>query len=73
MYTAYLLILTMFSGAGEIVDPNSHRSLASCEAELTVMREVVRREWAMHGILKMKGECRNNHGKADTTLVYNEF
>lgn len=34
MYTPYLLILTMFSGAGEIIDPQPHLSLVSREAEL---------------------------------------
>jgi len=59
MYTPYLLIMTMFSGAGEIVDPKLHNTLASCEAEIQVMKETVEREWAMHGILRMHGECRD--------------
>lgn len=58
MYTAYLLIMTMFAGAGEIVDPALHGSLDSCESELEIMKETVEREWAQHGILRMKGECR---------------
>ena len=58
MYTPYLLIMTMFSGAGEIVDPNPHASLGSCHSELEIMKEAVKREWAIHGILRMKGECR---------------
>lgn len=58
MYTPYLLILTMFSGAGEIVDPHPHASLLSCQAELETMKDAVNREWSVHGILRMKGECR---------------
>lgn len=58
MFTPYLLILTMFSGAGEIIDPNPHATLASCETELVLMQETVKREWAVHGILRMAGECR---------------
>ncbi len=58
MYTAYLLILTAFSGAGEIVDPAQHKSLDSCMNELQIMKEAVTREWSEHGILRMKGECR---------------
>jgi len=59
MYTPYLLILTMFSGAGEIVDPVPHDSLASCESELVRMRTAVETEWAAHGILRTAGECRD--------------
>jgi hypothetical protein len=59
MYTAYLLIFTAFSGAGEIIDPKPHVSLSSCEAELSVMKDVVEREWAVHGIIRMKGDCRS--------------
>lgn len=59
MHTAYLLILTMFSGVGEIIDPQPHHSLASCQSELETMKEAVNREWSVHGILRMKGECRD--------------
>ena len=58
MYTPYLLILTMFSGATEIIDPDPHASLASCESELVRMRDAVQNEWAEHGILRTAGECR---------------
>ena len=59
MFTPYLLVLTMFSGAGEFIDPDPHASLASCESELAVMTSLVEEEWAMHGILRTKGECRD--------------
>ena len=68
MYTAYLLILTAFSGAGEIVDPNPHNSLADCEKELSVMKEVVEREWAVHGIIRMKGDCRSTESLKDALV-----
>lgn len=68
MYTPYLLILTMFSGAGEIVDPVPHASLQSCRAELVRMRVAVEREWAAHGILRTRGECRD-HDPALTSLA----
>jgi hypothetical protein len=58
MYTPYLLILTMFSSAGEIIDPQPHLSLVSCEAELVKMQAAVEREWAVHGILRAQRECR---------------
>ena len=58
MYTPYLLILTMFSGAGEIADPEPHATLASCRAELVRMKALVEDEWAEHGILRTQGECR---------------
>lgn len=58
MFTPYLMILTMFSGAGEIIDPIPHASLASCKSELVRMQIAVNEEWAVHGILRMKGECR---------------
>ena len=58
MYTPYLLIMTMFSGASEIIDPEPHASLASCESELVRMRHAVENEWAEHGVLRMAGECR---------------
>ena len=58
MYTPYLLVLTMFSGAGEIVDPDPHLTLASCEAELSLMERAVETEWSVHGILRTRGECR---------------
>ena len=64
MYTPYLLILTMFSGAGEIVDPVPHATLESCEAELVRMRRAVENEWAEHGILRMAGECRDHDPSA---------
>ena len=59
VYTPYLLVLTMFSGAGEVVDPAPHASRASCEAELDAMRAAVELEWAEHGILRTRGECRD--------------
>ena len=59
MYTPYLLILTMFAGATEIIDPEPHASLASCQSELTLMKTLVEEEWAMHGILRTKSECRD--------------
>ena len=65
MYTAYLLILTAFAGAGEIVDPNPHNSLEGCEKELSAMKEVVEREWAVHGIIRMKGDCRSTESLED--------
>lgn len=58
MYVAYLLILTAHSGAGEIVDPQLHPTLESCQRELSVMQELVQEQWAVHGIIRMKGECR---------------
>jgi len=58
MYTPYLLILTMFAGAGEIIDPVPHASIERCESELARMRAAVENEWAAHGILRTKGECR---------------
>ena len=61
MYTPYLLVMTMFSGASELVDPAPHASLASCEAELVRMREAVEDAWAADGILRTSGECRE-HG-----------
>ena len=68
MYTAYLLILTAFSGAGEIIDPNPHASLERCEEELSVMKEVVEREWAAHGIVRMKGDCRTTESLKDALV-----
>ena len=68
MYTPYLLILTMFSGAGEIVDPRPHASLASCESELVRMRRAVESAWAEHGILRTAGECRD-YDPASWSLV----
>lgn len=68
MYMAYLLILTAFSGAGEIVDPHLHHSLDSCQQELAIMQELVREEWAEHGIVRMKGECRPQSSSTDLTL-----
>ena len=65
MYTPYLLILTMFSGAGEIIDPVPHSTRSSCRAELAVMKEAVEREWAVHGVLRMKGECRESFHQAE--------
>jgi len=59
VYTPYLLILTMFSGAGEIIDPSPHPSLVSCHAELARMKSTVEVAWASHGVLRMKGECRD--------------
>lgn len=60
MYMPYLLILTMFSGAGEIIDPHPHPTLASCEAELSRMEIAVEKEWAVHGVLRTQGECRES-------------
>ena len=71
MYTAYLLILTAFAGAGEIVDPNPHNSLKSCENELSVMEDVVKREWAVHGIIRMKGDCRSTESLKDALVDSN--
>ena len=68
MYTAYLLILTAFAGAGEIVDPKPHNSLEGCEKELSVMKEVVEREWAVHGIIRMKGDCRSTESLKDALI-----
>lgn len=51
-------ILTMFSGAGEVIDPDPHATLASCESELVRMQAAVETEWAVHGILRTAGECR---------------
>lgn len=68
MYTAYLLILTTFSGAGEIIDPVPHNSLKSCQAELSSMKEIVQREWAIHGILRMKGDCRPSEDFKDARV-----
>ena len=72
MYTAYLLILTAFAGAGEIVDPNPHNSLESCENELSVMKDVVEREWAVHGIIRMKGDCRSTESLKDALVDSNK-
>lgn len=58
MYTPYLLVMTMFSGASELVDASPHASLESCEAELVRMREAVEDAWAADGILRTSGECR---------------
>lgn len=68
MYTPYLLIVTMFSGAGEIIDPDPHHSLASCESELVRMQTAVENEWAIHGVLRMAGECRE-YDPASWSLV----
>ena len=57
-YTPYLVFLTMFSGAGEIVDPRPHASVASCRSELVRMREAVRSARSVDGILATQGECR---------------
>jgi len=69
MYTPYLLILTMFSGAGEIVDPEPHASLESCESELVRMQAAVENEWAEHGILRVAGECRDHDPSTWSTVA----
>lgn len=58
MYTPYLLIVTMFSGAGEYIDSNPQYSLETCEQQLAVMEASLKEELAIHGILRTKGECR---------------
>ena len=58
MYTPYLLVMTMFSGAGEVVDSRPYASLGGCEAALERMRESVEEAWAEHGIIRTSGECR---------------
>ena len=65
MYTACLLILTAFSGAAGIIDPNPHASLQDCEQELSVMKEIVEREWTVHGIIRMKGDYRSTESLKD--------
>ena len=59
MFTPYLLIMTAFAGANELIDPSPHATIESCEAELIRMRTAVETEWASHVIVRMSGECRD--------------
>ena len=60
MFVAYLLIVTMNSGASELVDPELHLTTESCQLELETMRALASRDLASHNIIAMHGSCRTD-------------
>lgn len=60
MFVAYMLVITLQSGAGELVDPRLHYSIDTCLTELGRMNVSVQHELAVYNIIASKGSCRTD-------------